>query len=275
MLLQQTEAIVKLLSDDDPGTVNLVKEQLIDQGVEVSAELQKLLKVENPSVRQHIVQVLAEIDSREASSELSILCPLFQEDGDIEHANWLLSRVMLPGIPVEQYRRIIDDYGAGLSSLIDETMLPNERISIISAYLGIKHGFRGNIDDYYDANNSLLPSLIESRLGIPISLTLLYMLVGARAGMKIEGVNLPGHFLARHGGILFDPYEHGHIISLADCNEILSRQNLTFSPEHVEVASSRAMFRRILTNLLYIFQNNGGEQQAQRLAEWINGLDRS
>lgn len=266
---------MKLLSDDDPGTVNLVKEQLIDQGVEVSAELQKLLKVENPSVRQHIVQVLAEIDSREASSELSILCPLFQEDGDIEHANWLLSRVMLPGIPVEQYRRIIDDYGAGLSSLIDETMLPNERISIISAYLGIKHGFRGNIDDYYDANNSLLPSLIESRLGIPISLTLLYMLVGARAGMKIEGVNLPGHFLARHGGILFDPYEHGHIISLADCNEILSRQNLTFSPEHVEVASSRAMFRRILTNLLYIFQNNGGEQQAQRLAEWINGLDRS
>ena len=274
MLLHQKEAIVKLLSDDDPLTVNLVKEELINQGSEASGELHKLLAEENRNVRRHVTQILAEIDSREACTELSILCPFFQEDGDIESANWLLARAMLPGIPVPRYRRTIDAFGGELKKLLDGSMTAKERIAVISAYLGVKKGFRGNSCDYYNPDNSFLPCLIESRLGIPISLTLLYMLAGARAGMAIEGVNLPGHFLARHGGILFDPYENGRIVTLGDCNEILSRQNLAFSPEHIEVASSRAMFLRILTNLLYIFQNEGEEMKAQRLAEWIHGLGR-
>ena len=275
MLLHQKEAIVKLLSEDDPSTVNLVKEELISQGAEASGELQKLLDEKNQNVRRHVTQILAEIDSRDATSELSILCPLFHEDGDIEHASWLLARAMLPGIPVRKYQRIIDDFGSELAPLLDEAIHVNERIGIIAAYLGIKQGFRANTGDYYNPGNTYLPSLVESRLGIPISLVLLYMLVGARAGMAIEGVNLPGHFLARHGGILFDPYQNGRIITLGDCNAILARQNLVFSPEHVEVASPRAMFRRMLTNLLYIFQNEGEEIKAQRMAEWIHGLDRS
>ena len=274
MLTQQKEAIVKLLSDDDPLTVDLVKTELINQGPEVSGELQKLLDGENQTVRRHVTQILAEIDSRDATAELAILCPLFPEEGDIEYASWLLARALLPGIPVAHYKRIIDDFGGELALLLREARQAAERIAIISAYLGIKQRFRGNAGDYYNPDNSLLPSLIESRLGIPISLTLLYMLAGARAGMKIEGVNLPGHFLARHDDILFDPYEHGRIVTLGDCTEILSRQNLAFSPEHIEVATPRAMFRRMMGNLLYIFQNEGEEIKAQHMAEWIHALER-
>ena len=92
--------------------------------------------------------------------------------------------------------------------------------------------------------------------------------------MLIEGVNLPGHFLARHDGILFDPFENGRILTFADCSRILARQNLSFDPAHLEVASPRIMFRRLLTNLLYIFQNEGDEPKAELLARWINALDR-
>lgn len=275
MLVQQTEAIAKLLGDDDAATVNLVKEQLIEKGTEASPELQHLLQSENPVVRRHVTQILAEIDARDAVSELTLLCPLFQEEGDIEHAAWLLARAMLPGVPVEKYKAAIDELGKNLTPLVAESDTAKERIGVIAAFLAIKHGFRGNVGDYYDANNSLLPSLLESHLGIPISLALLYILVGSRAGMIIEGVNLPGHFLARHDGILFDPYEHGRIVTFADCNEILARQNLSFSPSHIEAATPRAMFRRMLTNLLYIFQNDGDEIQAERLAGWINGLERA
>ncbi|HWB59613.1 MAG TPA: transglutaminase-like domain-containing protein [Chthoniobacteraceae bacterium] len=274
MPLQQKEAIVKLLSDDDPLTVNLVKEELISQGAEASGELQKLLAEENDNVRRHVTQVLAEIDAREAAAELSLLCPLFHDDGDIEHANWLLARALLPGVPVAHYKRMIDDFGSDLSTLLRDTGQPRERIGIIAAYLGIKQGFRGNAGDYYDPSNSLLPGVLESRMGIPISLTLLYMLAGARAGMKIEGVNLPGHFLARHEGVIFDPFGRGRLMTLGECNEILARQKLAFNPEHVEVASNRVMLRRILTNLLYVFQNEGEEARAKCMAEWIHGLER-
>lgn len=266
---------MRLLSDDDPNTVSLVKEQLASKGEEAVGDLQTLLGVGNENVRRHVTEVLAEIDANQAIDEISILCPLFYEDASIEHASWLLARALLPGTDVGRCRRILDHYGHELTLSLDGAMAPNERIGIIADYLGKRHRFRGNADDYYNAGNSLLPRILDSRLGIPISLTLLYMLVGARAGMKIEGVNLPGHFLARHGDILFDPFENGRIVRLADCNEILARQNLTFSPEHLEVATPRIMFRRMLTNLLYVFQNNGETAQAARLAGWIHLLERN
>lgn len=274
-MFSQENAIVRLLSDDDPNTVNLVKEQLASKGEEAVGDLKTLLGVGNENVRRHVREVLAEIDANQAIDEISILCPFFYEDASIEHASWLLARALLPGTDVERYRRILDQYGHELALLLDGTVTPDERIIVLADYLGKRHEFRGNTDDYYDAGNSLLPRIIDSRLGIPISLTLLYMLVGARAGMKIEGVNLPGHFLARHGDILFDPFERGRIVKLADCNEILARQNLTFSPEHLEVATPRIMFRRMLGNLLTIFQNDGEAAKAEHLAKWIHLLERA
>ncbi|MGB8353381.1 MAG: transglutaminase family protein [Chthoniobacteraceae bacterium] len=274
-MFQQKEAIVKLLSDDDPGTVNLVKEQLVSTGEESLDDLQALLGDGNENVRRHVTDILGKIDAKQAAYELSILCPLLQEEGSIEDASWLLARALIPGTDVKRYRHILDHYGEELGVLLEDAEQPKERISIISGYLALKHGFRGNSDHYYEAGNSLMPCVIDSRRGIPISLTLLYMMVGERAGMKIEGINLPGHFLAKYDGIIFDPFETGRIVTLADCNEILARQNLTFDPSHVEVATPRMMLRRLLTNLLYIFQNNGDAAQAERLAEWVNGLDRS
>lgn len=275
MILHQKEAIERLLSDDDPFTVDLVKEQLVSKGEESLPELQQMLSAAtNDNVRRHVTEVLGEIDSRQAADELSLLCPLFPDYGNIEHASWLLARVFLPGISVERYLHILDQYARELAPLLKNAPQPAERIAVIAAYLGKRHGFRGNSDNYYLPDNSLLPRVIDSKRGIPISLTLLYMVVGGRSGISIDGVNLPGHFLARHDGILFDPFEGGRIVTLADCTAILSRQNLAFDPSHLEVATPRVMFRRMLTNLLYIFQNNEDEARAEQLAGWINALDR-
>lgn len=274
-MLLQKDAIIRLLSDDDPPTVSLVKEQLASRGEEAVEDLQTLLGASDENVRRHVSEVLAEIDSNQAAAELSLLCPLFKEEGDIEHANWLLARAILPGIDITGYQRQLAHFAEDLKHLLSVTLHPKERIRVIADYLGDMHGFRGNADDYYNPDNSLLPRVMDSRMGIPVSLTLLYIIVGARAEMQIEGVNLPGHFLARHDDILFDPFEGGRIMTLSECTKILARQNLTFSPEHLELASARIMFRRMLTNLLYIFQNNGDEPKSLKLAEWINGLGRS
>jgi regulator of sirC expression with transglutaminase-like and TPR domain len=271
----QKDAIIRLLSDDDPPTVNLVKEQLAMNGEENIDDLKNLLGSDDENVRRHVGDVLAEIDRNVAEEELSLLCPLFHEDGDIEQASWLLARVMIPGVDVRVCQKKLAQFGKDLANMLSVTMHSHERIHVIAEYLGDLHGFRGNMDSYYTPDNSLLPRVLDTKLGIPISLTLLYMLVGARAKMPIEGVNMPGHFLARHDDILFDPFEKGRIITLAECTEILARQNLSFNPEHLEVSSARIMFRRMLTNLLYVYQNNGDEPKSLKLAEWINGLGRS
>jgi regulator of sirC expression with transglutaminase-like and TPR domain len=82
------------------------------------------------------------------------------------------------------------------------------------------------------------------------------MLVGQRCGLRVEGINFPGHFLARHDGVLFDPFRAGRIIGIPECRQILARQKLELQPSHLETAAPIAIARRILANLLYVYQSD-------------------
>jgi len=273
-MFTQKEAIVRLLKDNDPETVNLVKEQLAEAGVEAVEELESMLTLDDESVTFHIREVLAEIDVNEALDELTLLCPMFPEFGELEYANWLIARAYIPGIDLKIYQDQIQEWGSEIAPIIESVTGPIERVKTLGAFMSEELGFGGNTEDYYNSDNMILPRMMETKLGIPISLTTLFMMVGKRAGMHIEGVNFPGNFLARHEGIIFDPFERGRILSKTDCEEILFRQNLPPSDDHFVIATPRMMFRRILANLLYVAKNEANEQDAAVLASWIRGLDR-
>ena len=95
-----------------------------------------------------------------------------------------------------------------------------------------------------------------------------------RAGIKIEGINLPGHFIVRHGEIFFDPFHRGKILMQSDCESILRKQKLSFQPSYLEPATGRMILIRVLANLLYIFQDNGDEEQRERISNWLKALER-
>ena len=265
---------MRLLRDNDPETVNLVKEQLAGCGADAIESLQSMLESDDDAVSFHVREVLAEIDAHEAFNELGLLCPMFPEQGDLEYANWLVARAYLPGLDLRPYQAEIDAWGEELAPIIEAAQGPAGRVKALGAYMSEELGFEGNAQDYYNADNTLLPRLLDSRLGIPISLTTLASMIGRRAGMIIEGINFPGNFLGRHDGIIFDPFEKGRILSKDDCEEILSRQNQPASEEFFQVATPRMMFRRTLANLLYVAKNDSNEREAAVLAGWLRGLDR-
>ena len=273
-MFEQHDAIVRLLRDNDPDTVTLIKHQLVDGGPEIITHLRDLAAVDDATVSGHAHDILAEIESRQALDEFTLLCHLFADDGDIEEACWLLARVFLPGVETEQYQRKLEIWGRQLKRLTDAAISTRERVAILTNYLANDLGFRGNSEQYYDVRNSLLPSLIDTKLGIPISLAVLYISVAARAGIKVEGINLPGHFIVRHGDIFFDPFHRGKILMPSDCEAILRKQKLTFQPSYLEPATSRMILIRVLANLLYIFQDNGDEVQHERITAWLKALER-
>lgn len=273
-MFEQQEAIVRLLRDDDLTTVSLVKQQLVEKGVEAIPNLEDMLALDDQTVTRHVREVLGEIDAREATDEFDLLCPLFPENGDLESANWLLARLFLPGVNFKIYSRLLDQWGDRIADMVAGAKSATEQVGILADYLGNRLGFHGDPNDYYKVDNSLLPRVIETRCGIPISLALVYIIIGKRAGLQIEGVNFPGHFLARCKGVIFDPFERGRILTMGDCERVLELQNLTLESSHLEVASSRVMLRRILANLLYVFQNNEDEANAALMAGWIHSLDR-
>ncbi len=273
-MYEQHEAIVRLLRDNDPPTVTLLKTQLVEGGPDSIAHLRALAAVDDATVSAHAHDILAEIESRQVLDDFTLLCHLFPDDGDIEAASWLLARIFLPGVDGTHYQRKLEVWGRQLTRLTASAVSTRERVAILTNYMANDLGFRGNSEQYYDFHNSLLPSLVDSRLGIPISLAILYMAVAARAGMKVEGINLPGHFIVRHGDILFDPFHRGKILTQSDCEMILRKQKLVFQPAYLEPASGRMILIRVLANLLYIYQDNGDEEQRERISDWLKALER-
>ena len=138
-------------------------------------------------------------------------------------------------------------------------------------------GFAGNQLDYYDPRNSLLNHVMDRRIGIPITLSILYMEVGSRARLRVEGIGLPSHFIVRafHGdsteGTLVDPF-HGTTLSLEDCQDRLDTiydGQVLLTDEHLRAATKREILARMLTNLKMIYVQARMYRQALAVVERI------
>lgn len=135
-------------------------------------------------------------------------------------------------------------------------------------YVFAELGFRGNEDDYHDPRNSFLNDVLDRRVGIPITLSVVAMEIGRRVGVPLAGIGLPGHFLVRHEAVpplLLDPFNGGHSLSLEDCEDLVKRvygDKVSFQPSLLEPVDNRMILARMLNNLRANFQTKGDSASA-------------
>jgi regulator of sirC expression with transglutaminase-like and TPR domain len=138
---------------------------------------------------------------------------------------------------------------------------PGAGVEAFNHFLFEEAGFAGNQFDYYDAANSYLNRALERRTGIPITLSIIYMAVGRKAGLQVDGIGLPGHFIVRAResdaveSVLVDPF-HGVTLSLEDCQDRLDQVyggQVALTEEHLRAATAREILTRLLTNLKAIY----------------------
>lgn len=273
-LQRRREALLSLLGDEDPQTVALVKAQLAAGGPSMLSELRQLEELAGPVASFHVRDVIAEIQERGAEVTFMQMCRHFGDDGNLEEAAWQLATVLMPGEDLTNARALLDTWGAEVRHRLAKAETPLDRVETLAEYLNLDLRLRGNDDDYYNVRNSLLPAVIESRLGIPISLALIYLLVGQRAGLPIDGIGLPGHFIVRHEDIFFDPFHGGRRVGLDECRALLEQQNLTLLPQHLAPATPKQMLIRMLTNLYFITEQTD-PQLAAKMSEWITAVRKS
>ena len=273
-MFEQRDALIRLLRDDDPSTVDLIKEQLTTSGPAILGDLRDLLEIDDQKVSFHVSEIILQIEKLQAATNFGAFCRNFTENDSLEEASWLLARAIIPGFDARAYKARIDSWGRQITLLIESAISDRERVEILSKFMSENLSFRGNADDYYNPRNSILPTVIDTRSGIPITLSLLYMLVAERAGMLVEGVNLPGHFIVRHREVFFDPFHQGKILSLADCREILDRQNLEIEADHFVTATRHQILVRMLANLLFIYERQKDAELQALILNWLGALDR-
>jgi regulator of sirC expression with transglutaminase-like and TPR domain len=182
-----------------------------------------------------------------------------------------------PELDVDAYVGRIDALALRVRVRTSEPGEPAQTIAALNAVLFEEEGFRGNRDDYYDARNSFLNDVLDRKLGIPITLSLLYMEVGRRVGFPLFGVGMPGHFLVKHYDVegrqvLIDPYNNGRVLTPADCqrrlDEIYSGQ-MPLQPEFLMPVNRRQMLTRMLNNLKGVYLAGRNFRKALPIVDMI------
>ncbi len=270
-MIEQRDALFRLLADDDQPTLDLVKGQLSIGGVAALPALRALLAGADARSAPHLREVIAGIEEREADAVFAQLCAGFREHDDVEDAAWRLAATFYPGEDFLSQRESLDVWGAEVVRRFRKAHSALDRVETLAEFLSDETRLDGNEEDYYDVENSLLPTVIDSRRGIPITLSLVYILVGRRAGLELDGVGLPGHFLVRHRDIFFDPFHGGRRVGLDECRSLLEQQDLTLLPQHLAPATPRQMLSRMLTNIYFVAEQNDSAL-AVKVAGWIRSL---
>lgn len=200
-----------------------------------------------------------------------------QPDASIElaHAALLVAAEERPGLDVEHYRARLYELGLTARERLarDEESNP---VVALNKFIFEELGFAGNQADYYDPRNSLLSDVLERRKGIPITLSVVYMEIGRRAGVHVEGIGLPGHFIvraqaSRGESLLVDPF-NGRIVDAEDCQERLDTiygGQAPLTDAHLRPVSTRDILARLLRNLKGIYAQAGLYRRALSIIERI------
>jgi regulator of sirC expression with transglutaminase-like and TPR domain len=265
----QQKGLAALLADSDLDTVQLVKQQLLDGGVAKLPEYYRLLEALSGPVARHLREVIEKLESAETLGSVSRLLADLSSFEQLENLCWELARAEQPAFDSSSVQRQLDLWGEALAKRIPPHLSTPDQIKIISSFFANEQRFTGNQQDYYHPRNSYLPWVIEFRKGLPLTLTLVYVLVGRRAGLEIEGISAPGHFVARLNGVNFDPYYGGRLITPAEWNRIIAE----VPPEHkdsVLVASTPLeIAHRMLLNLRTAYLRRGDMARQDRIDRFL------
>jgi regulator of sirC expression with transglutaminase-like and TPR domain len=197
---------------------------------------------------------------------------------DLGQASLLIAREEYPDLEVGDYLARLDEMAGAIRERLKGGEGAASQIAHINRLLFEELGFRGNREEYYDPRNSFLNDVLDRRVGIPISLSTIYIEVGRRIGCPLAGVAFPGHFLVRYLGrevtteILIDPFNRGLILTEDECRRRLLetyRGQVEFRAEFLKRARTKDILERMLNNLKAIYQGQRDFHRALQVQELL------
>lgn len=200
------------------------------------------------------------------------------QDISLAEAALLIAGHGYPDLNVAAYLSRIEELAYMLRLRIDEDDSVPERISALNRFLFGDLGFAPNSEDYYDPRNNFLNEVLERRTGIPITLCVIYMELGRKIGLPLQGVSFPGHFLVKcavpEGAVVLDPYSGGIALSLADLQKRLREArggevSRAVVAELLVSASNKEIIVRLLRNLKAIYLREHNLDRALPIVNWI------
>ena len=198
------------------------------------------------------------------------LAELMRQPGEqinLAEAALVIAASAYPNLDAPHYLRRLDAMAETVAGRVDGETDPFRIIAQINQFLFQEEGFFGNTQEYYDPRNSFLNEVLDRKVGIPITLSTVYLEVAERLRFPLVGVGLPGHFLVKHPyfQILIDPFSQGRILTESDCRTRMEQvlgDSVEFDQSFLDGVGKRHIVTRMLNNLRAIYLNARQYQKA-------------
>ena len=273
----QAKAVEKILAGEDSDLADLTIREIRSQEQRYGPLISDLAKNPDPKIQARarlILRFWGKVTQPKFTRESAK--PELLSWADLEAFCWQLAEVENPEADTASGMAYLDLLGQAVEkNLPRRSISPTDSISALRQVLARREGFRGNLDDYFHPSNSYLHRVVETKLGIPLTLALVYIFAGQRAGLEVYGLNTPGHYLAGIGGVAFDPFHGGAVLSADDLAAKFGTERSCWANPMFMRATPRDTAERMLVNLLNSYSRRGDEARHARTVSYLQMIEES
>ncbi|MFM7007374.1 MAG: transglutaminase-like domain-containing protein [Flavobacteriales bacterium] len=278
------KALVRLIDDPDELVYQQVRDELMKFGSDVLPVLEQSWEQDYYGLlfQDRIENLIHDIQFETVKNQLNAW--LYSSDKDLLTGAIIIAKYQFPGLDEAQLNERIQAIRRDIWLELNDHQTAFEQVKIFNRIFFGMHRFRGDGQNYHTPNNSYINTVLETRKGNPLSLCIIYSVIAQSLDLPIYGVNLPNHFVlaymdSKHSsfglqqeddyGVLFyiNAFAKGSIFDSREIKAFLDGIHLQPDRSHFEPCSNSAILKRMLSNLIYAFQQVGSAQKVAELQE--------
>ena len=271
----EREAFLSLLDDTSPAVRRALLIRFNQLGPASAPFLETIARGSNRVLARHATWFLEELKFSDPVAEFRGF--IRSLNYELESGSLLLARTVTPGLDAGECCTRLDKIADRCRELIVEPSSAREKCRVLNRVLFHEWGFHGNVENYTDPRNSFLDQVLERRTGIPLSLSVLYLLVAERIALELEPVGLPGHFIvgcfADDLPFFIDPFDRGVFRDSEEIFDLLRANNI--KPKATDLAPTpvREVLCRSCRNLVNHYTAAGEPERAKLFARFVEEFE--
>ena len=284
---KEINALIRLLDDPDEDIYGHIKQELKSFGSDVIPNLELHWETNRlGKLFQHRVESLIH-EIQYGSLEEHLISWWKSDKPDLLEGVTLVSNYKYPDLTLDDLNKKLSLFTNEIWLEINDNLTALEKIKMINHFIFDVHQFSGNIEGFHDKQNSFLKDVLESKKGNPLSLSILYILIGRQLDLPIYGVNLPRHFVVAYldpfqlqkkvedSPVLFyiNPFSQGDVFGAEELSEFLEKINVPESAEFYKPCDSKSIVKRMLNNLIHSYATSGELKKAEEIKKLTSFLN--
>jgi regulator of sirC expression with transglutaminase-like and TPR domain len=275
-------ALINLLDEPDEAAFQVIREQVLLQGMEAVKPLERALENTFSSVVQERIHGIIR-KLQQDSLYFEFLNWLTIGSSDLLQGFILVTKTQYPELDAKKIIITIEQLKVDIWIELNENLTALENIKVLNHILFDIHHFDGNRSDMLAPQNNYINSLLETKKGSPLSLGMLFIILGQKLGLPLYGVNLPQHFILAYltepgienpteDDVLFyiNPFNKGAVFTRREIELFVGQMKIKPDRSFFAPCSNPDIIQRLINNLIFSYNRSGNTEKIEDLENLLN-----